>query len=1176
MISADVLLRIIQTSTPIDSKVKAIDTFKGNVKKEVVNLPDVPTYFEALFAALQLDVVQLNSLTFSALCHLIRRVSIQDSSYLSEYTDAVVPILLDRLGSSKESIVKAAHKALHDYWLSCPGPVENIVRLKGLSGSLQTQYRCLKWLSEIITLRPGFAFRPYTSIVAAQLNQPQPVSDAAASLLISFFKNASHPAKLDLQKKMLKAGVNPAISFPILQEIGVGTRSVSGSTSHTSAANATRTASNPPKQISYSLSEFLSDIPNTSIDNDSIAPIYISSEEQLDAIFTDHIAIFSNKESEANWNARERFIIQLRGILKANSPPDDPVIFGVFFRNLLDAITKAIHSLRTTLSNNAVQLVKEAAVTLSVYLDPVADALLHNLLKITSTTKKISVQQAQGAIAVLLTRCSYSQKIINTLAAAVNEKIHTTRLTICSCISLIILSKGQDTSSLSNANGLGTISTMLGKLLADPNSSVRESARSSFWIFRSFFTPQADQLYESLDLNTKKALDKSRPTIAEVSDNFPEFQVNNSPGNRRVVSLHVNSHGQQRPVHAPSHSETRIRTEFPAQESSSIAHPDTTSTLTGLPAHSENIAAPATPPRSYVQNEPQGGNRLADSALATQPPSELPILSEIFTKVSSPEVSLRMQGLSMLTKYVDELPEDFVLSIRPLLVASFIDSFNDGKVSEFMLTRNIMRVLAAVLQPDVLLCCLFLYQAKSGSDALSSEALTHFHQIAPDESFICDTSLQIITRSSTFMERAYIEDPDYQHLIISEALSYLKSVIESPGIHSRWVAAHTTGHMFEPTLLDLFESSKRGSALAQVGIQALLEVLKSKNPHGYAEMYERFVREDSLVEVQKELSELDLDPSANYDVSDLKPIKLDYTSSSVKRGNSGPVLQESERSVWAESEAARVDPYELGNQTVEAFSQTVESLIEDIEDRRASYKTFWTLTSLIRALSVPKALQEATDKENENRITENQELVLEKGVTWNRVYNALTDFLLHTSLDNETLNGALVSLNHVLVKLPEDNSASIADRLLEVLMKYVEENAEEITVMACEELLDGYIERITGSKKIELLVICAERAELERRQQGFILSALARCLERSKKEEDLMLSMDLQMRIGVIAGASLGHPSAKIRRAATMVSVGLYMFAQNQHMVFDLLGGNLGAGQRDLLQFYFSRSEASI
>ncbi len=64
-----------------------------------------------------------------------------------------------------------------------------------------------------------------------------------------------------------------------------------------------------------------------SSDQGAMAPIYVGSAKELEEVFSAMIPHFEGKESEANWNLREKDILKLRRLAEGNALHHHPSVY---------------------------------------------------------------------------------------------------------------------------------------------------------------------------------------------------------------------------------------------------------------------------------------------------------------------------------------------------------------------------------------------------------------------------------------------------------------------------------------------------------------------------------------------------------------------------------------------------------------------------------------------------------------------------------------------------------------------------------------------------------------------------------------------------------------------------------------------------------------------------------
>ncbi|ANZ76843.1 BA75_03598T0 [Komagataella pastoris] len=542
-----------------------INKFKTHVKKDFVNLANVPKYFECLTIAINKQENEHTSipiLAFSTLCHLVKRVSMQDANVLKIIDYFALPVLIGKLDHPKSAVKNSAKKAIKVYWESCPMEVETAIRDHGLmSNESGVVLESLLLLLDMVSTNvQGFTFKPFTSKVVRILKSPKlELQNASKKLLIEFFTNCPNKAAaIDLAKELVKEDVREDMSKELLESIEprlvdeykllkqdmvennfVSAGSVAIKSSLPPSSLKTNTirrikskpsiaklrnhpVAAPPKSTlhhssfsltsqSSSLSAFLDTLegyalePNVAIHN-------ISDFESFTRELSTYDSKFEGKETELNWRGREQAMILMRSTLRGNAPQDYPHELSQCIRLMLESISKAIMSLRTTLCSNGCQLVKEASIILNTHLDTFTiDHISTTLFKQCSATKRITSMTSMASISGILSNCILTSKLITLIQNASTEKNPQPRLYSAIWATILLYRYTDNEPAVFESNGLiEFISKILLRNLPDQSAEVRENMRELFWRLQALYPEASDAVFNRLDNNVKKALQRMK------------------------------------------------------------------------------------------------------------------------------------------------------------------------------------------------------------------------------------------------------------------------------------------------------------------------------------------------------------------------------------------------------------------------------------------------------------------------------------------------------------------------------------------------------------------------------------------------------------------------------------------------------------------------------------------
>ncbi|GAA5996810.1 uncharacterized protein JCM10292_003216 [Rhodotorula paludigena] len=249
-----------------------------------------------------------------------------------------------------------------------------------------------------------------------------------------------------------------------------------------------------------------------------ISPVYIASERDLRAEFDAMKPGFEGKETEQNWQVRDRSVAAVRGMLLGGVAQGElQAVFVQCVRGVLDGIIRTSSSLRTTLAISTLTLISELATSLPPsQLDQLLDPLLSHLLSMASQTKKIVGSASQSSAATLMTHAPYHLRTVQLVAALLSEKTVSARQFGAQHLVTVLDSYGRTSrAALDSTGGTDELERAIAKALADPNAQVRETARRAYWAFvERGWADRAERVREALDASARKLLDKVKPAQA--------------------------------------------------------------------------------------------------------------------------------------------------------------------------------------------------------------------------------------------------------------------------------------------------------------------------------------------------------------------------------------------------------------------------------------------------------------------------------------------------------------------------------------------------------------------------------------------------------------------------------------------------------------------------------------
>lgn len=143
---SDILALLRNHNASTDAKQSSINQLKAHIKHHIVPASVVPLAFTILQIALSSSQLVENG--FSTLTHLVKRLSLQNlESVLGAQAAKLLPVLVDRLGDSKDRVQERAIHALTEFWPVIPQEVESVIRDKALVGkSVRAKQGAMQWI----------------------------------------------------------------------------------------------------------------------------------------------------------------------------------------------------------------------------------------------------------------------------------------------------------------------------------------------------------------------------------------------------------------------------------------------------------------------------------------------------------------------------------------------------------------------------------------------------------------------------------------------------------------------------------------------------------------------------------------------------------------------------------------------------------------------------------------------------------------------------------------------------------------------------------------------------------------------------------------------------------------------------------------------------------------------
>lgn len=500
------LQKVLASDASVDAKVAQVTAVKTGIKH--YNVPDacVSQLFDALRLASRNQHAVLVNAGLTSINHLLTRLTRQEPRYISREKKATLDLLVEKMGDQKEKFRSLAVQSMITMYKNEDARPDVELRVRKVmdeSKNAKAKESSLQWLLQAHQ-ECGLKFSSYVPVLMKLLEGSDPgVRDRAKATVIELFQNAPGKAKADLKTQLKAFHVRPAIEQAILKELVLRATTPGPDTEATVAvADAPLAASEQPApavtrpNLAASVSSFASEqrpiTPAPDTRTDTVEPSYLNTTRELENMLQDMHGYFQDRETEHNWKLREQSIKKLRRLLAGNAATDfyDPFLAGLI--GLRDGIIKAVTSLRTSLSQEGCNLVQDIAVTYGPGMDPMVELLMQTCIKLAGSTKKISSQNGNICVDAMISRVTYTPRIMVHVAGACTDKNVQPRLYATGWLKTLLNKEAHHKSHIEHGGGLELLENSIKKGLNDPNPGVREKMRSTYWKFHEIWPARAD------------------------------------------------------------------------------------------------------------------------------------------------------------------------------------------------------------------------------------------------------------------------------------------------------------------------------------------------------------------------------------------------------------------------------------------------------------------------------------------------------------------------------------------------------------------------------------------------------------------------------------------------------------------------------------------------------------
>ncbi|CAB4253096.1 similar to Saccharomyces cerevisiae YBL034C STU1 Component of the mitotic spindle that binds to interpolar microtubules via its association with beta- tubulin (Tub2p) [Maudiozyma barnettii] len=558
----------------IKQKLDILTKFKGHVKKEFINIENIPTYIDALLLISQKfkDSIDTLFLGHSCLCYLIKRIAIQSPESLSQplITNLINGIIeLHTLTNMQNPI--SSHN-MKKFWLltikileSCytinPIYTEDSIK-QSLEGEITSMIDnssnnihilnrikvILFIINELCQIKqnndqnPLSSLRFFNPVVLRFLNTitEQSFNDknsvnSIVELISDIFRKYVDQTNFE---EFVKNITNNSIRNIFSQEYQQPDVRLNNTFDTENELQSILNDAKPPSQLL-----------SRNVDMSHNSSLLYTSLDQLSDDLENALEPFHNpKETEKNWKIRQSNIIKIKNIFLLNEKLilEEKTEFVNILKtlNFVDCISKTALSLRTTLSLNTCQLIKDLILLLKDSLTiPLLDHIFTTLKILLASTKKLSSQMGYFCLLIMFLNVDFHSKLFHDSLLLISEKNVIQRNT-SAIILRIILIKANHTSKLDS--NLVYIEEWIRKGISDAQTQVREAMRITFWYYYKAYPVNAKNLLNnSFSAQLKKAIELAIPEHLDIDyrrqyqGTFSNSSSRNSSRRSSLLSSHL-------------------------------------------------------------------------------------------------------------------------------------------------------------------------------------------------------------------------------------------------------------------------------------------------------------------------------------------------------------------------------------------------------------------------------------------------------------------------------------------------------------------------------------------------------------------------------------------------------------------------------------------------------------
>ncbi|KXS10314.1 hypothetical protein M427DRAFT_182257 [Gonapodya prolifera JEL478] len=302
------------------------------------------------------------------------------------------------------------------------------------------------------------------------------------------------------------------------------------------------------------------------------------SPRDLDTFLMSFQSTFRGKETEQNWDERERMLKRVttmcvRGYVGWDGFTGNGGREGgkgdTGAKIVCEGMGRTMLSLRTSLCLQTLSTITALSSTLPTCLDAYLESyLIPNLLKLGSGSKRITATAARQCLAHVLPRASLNPRHVQLLGDKyAEEKSAQGRAAIIGAVGCVVkgcVGISTRKEHFERGGGLGVVEMVLKKGVGDGNKEVREAAREVWSVVEKAWPGVADNWLNAMDATTRKAVMRgfgSALPVPATSGIRPP--IRSKPSFTRPASASSTMSTEELPASSPSPKSERLSPLYP-------------------------------------------------------------------------------------------------------------------------------------------------------------------------------------------------------------------------------------------------------------------------------------------------------------------------------------------------------------------------------------------------------------------------------------------------------------------------------------------------------------------------------------------------------------------------------------------------------------------------------------